>query len=292
MFKLSVITDEVSQDLQTAVNLAKEFNLDGIEIRSVWEKDPQNLDESDIRRIREIVTRNKLQVSCIASPFFKCDLDNPKEYDQHIEILEKCVRLAKELDTNIIRGFAFWRKGKLEDYLDRIIDQYQKPLGIIEKEKVILGVENEASTSLGNGRELKLFLDRIESPNVKVVWDPGNNISTWTLAEKGEIPYPDGYELIKDKIVHVHIKDLCLNPDTGKGEAVPLGTGEVDYPGQFRALIRDNYNGYVSLETHYRPKVRLDEDIVQRPVGSAFSADGEAGSRECLENLRRMLKEL
>lgn len=36
MFKLSIISDEVSQDIRVAASFARKFNLDGLEIRSVW----------------------------------------------------------------------------------------------------------------------------------------------------------------------------------------------------------------------------------------------------------------
>ncbi|NIR00558.1 MAG: hypothetical protein GTN78_10215, partial [Gemmatimonadales bacterium] len=34
--KLAVFTDEVSQDLETALKLAVRYNLDGVELRTVW----------------------------------------------------------------------------------------------------------------------------------------------------------------------------------------------------------------------------------------------------------------
>ena len=36
MFKVGIIGDEASQDFQTVVDMAVEFNLDSIEVRSVW----------------------------------------------------------------------------------------------------------------------------------------------------------------------------------------------------------------------------------------------------------------
>jgi sugar phosphate isomerase/epimerase len=41
---------------------------------------------------------------------------------------------------------------------------------------------------------------------------------------------------------------------------VPVGSGSIDYKGQFEALRRDNYDGTISLETHYR---RPDGDKIE-----------------------------
>ena len=129
-FKLSVITDEVSQDLETVAKFANRFKLDGIEIRTVWNRKPQDLVDK-VDEIREILKKYDLKVSAIASPFFKADIDSEEEYQEHLEILKNCISLAKSLDTNIIRGFTFWRKNNLDEYLERIIEKFQKPLAII-----------------------------------------------------------------------------------------------------------------------------------------------------------------
>ena len=83
MFKIGVIGDEISQDFQTVVNVVKELNLDSIEIRSVWDKPPQELTESDINEMKRILDGTGVQIVGIASPFFKCDIDNAQERQEH-----------------------------------------------------------------------------------------------------------------------------------------------------------------------------------------------------------------
>src|SRR5262245_53430083 len=73
-FKLSVITDEISQDLGHALEVAsKEFGLGYVELRSLWDKNIINLDEKEIRETRRLVEKFSLQVTDIASPLFKTD---------------------------------------------------------------------------------------------------------------------------------------------------------------------------------------------------------------------------
>jgi len=68
MIKLGVFSDEVSQNLATAIALAKEFNLNGLEIRSVWDKPPQELDDDDAAKIRGALDQAGLECYSIASP--------------------------------------------------------------------------------------------------------------------------------------------------------------------------------------------------------------------------------
>ena len=285
MFKLSIITDEVSQDLERVAKFAKKHDLQALEIRTVWNLKPQDL-LPKVGEIKRILAKYDLKVSAIASPFFKADIDNENEYKEHLEILKKCIELAKSLDTNIIRGFTFWRKGKLEEYIDRIIEKFQKPLEIIEGEGVILGIENEPSTFVANGRELAYFIERIKSKYVKAVFDPGNDI--WDPS--GEIPYPDGYNYVRKYIVHIHVKD-GIRKDK-EHEFTPIGEGQVDYEGLLKALIRDNYKGYLSVETHWRPKKKLSEELVTRPGGEAYSELGEEASDICVKNLKRIIEKV
>jgi len=287
MFKISVISDEVSQDLNRVAAFAKRFNLNGVEIRSVWGKGPHLLlQEAD--EIKRILSEYGLRVSAIASPFFKADIDNESEYREHLNMLRNCIELAIRLDAKIIRGFTFWRKGELERYIDRILEKHQKPLEIIEGEDIILGIENEPSTFVRNGRDLSIFLSRINSKKVKAVWDPGNNI----FDPSGEIPYPDGYRYVKNWIVHIHVKDGIRMGKDGKPEVTAFGEGEVDYRGQFKALKDDGYKGYISLETHWRPRRKISEDILVRPGGKAFSEEGEEASEICMHALLQMLSSI
>jgi len=285
VFKLSVISDEVSQDLIRVAEFARKFELDAIEIRTVWNKPPHQLLDH-VNEMLSILSRYGLKVCSIASPFFKCDIDNREEYLFHLDILRRCCELARKLEVDIIRGFTFWRKGRYEDYEPRIIELFQKPLEIIEDEGVFLAIENEPSTFTTNGRLVSMIIEKLGSKYVKAVWDPGNDIGD----PYGEKPFPEGYSYVKRHIIHVHIKDA--KKIDGEVVPVPVGEGDVDFRGQFKALRDDRYKGYLSLETHWRPRKRLTEEQVTRPGGEAFSEAGEEASEICMRNLISIIESL
>lgn len=287
MFKKGVITDEISQDFQRAVFLAVKYKLDGVEIRSVWENGPHELSKKDIKKIREILNDTSLEVCCISAPFFKCDIDNMNEIEEHMEILKKCIHLAQTLGTNYVRGFTFWKKGSFEENFEKIISRFEGPLKLLKKEGVTLVLEFDPGVFASNAVKLVRIIDKICEPQVKALWDPGNDI----FSTDGEIPYPDGYKIIKPYMLHMHIKDAVRLPD-GRVNGVPIGEGQVDYRGQFRELIKSDYNGYVVLETHYRPKYDISETLLALPKGSAFSQLGYEGTEECLIKWHVMMEEL
>lgn len=287
MFKKGVITDEISQDFRTAADLALKYRLDGVEIRSVWEKGPHELDRNDISSIKKILADSGLRVCGISSPFFKCDIDNQTEIEHHIEILKRCIGLAHDLETGLVRGFTFWDKGGFDTDLKKIACRFEEPLKIIEKENVTLVLEFDPNVYATNAGKLKRVIEELNSPFVKALWDPGNDI----YDPDGEIPYPDGYETIKPYMVHMHMKDAKRLSDN-KVISMPIGEGDVDYRAHFDELIKSGYDGYVVLETHYRPKHDIGEELFALPKGSAFSYLGYEATEECLIKWENLLSTL
>jgi sugar phosphate isomerase/epimerase len=284
--KLAVFTDEVSQDLDRAVKLATRFGLDGVEIRSVWNKPVQHLSAEELARIKRTLEAHRLRVCAIASPVFKCELDDEPAQRDHVDYLRSCIRIAKEFDTNIIRLFTFWKRGPSKPVWQRIKRQFRPAVPIAEDAGVILGLENEASTYVATAAEAKQFITEIGSPVVKVVWDPCNEV----YAGEGITPYPDAYELVAPWVVHLHVKDARRDPTSSEAQVMPVGEGAVDWKGQLRELIARKYDGFASLETHWRPQA-LTEEQMNRPGGESFSEAGEYASQVCMENLLEILGE-
>ena len=52
------------------------------------------------------------------------------------------------------------------------------------------------------------------------------------------------------------------------------------------------HEGYVMLETHYRPKHDISEELMALPKGSAFSYMGYEATEECLIKWNELLSSL
>ncbi len=284
--KLAVFTDEVSQDLNTAVRLAVRHRLDGVELRTVWSKPVQHLTEEEVGRVRRSLEQRELSLAAIASPVFKCELDDEAANRDHLDYLRSCIRIARELGTDVVRVFTFWKRGPSEPVWARVKRRFRPAVSIAEEAGVVLAVENEPTTYCATAAETKRFAAEIDSPAVRVVWDPGNEIH----AEEGITPYPDAYEMVKPFVAHVHVKDASRHPTTGVPRLTPVGEGDVDWKGQLRGLLSSSYGGYVSLETHWRPKA-LPENSLNQPGGEGFSEAGEYATDLCLQNLMSILAE-
>jgi len=269
MFKLGVITDEISQDVERAAAVSKEMGLDCIELRGCWGKNIKDLTNAEVQRIKKIAKAAELQVICLASPFFKCTIANEAEVKEHLDFLPRLAEMTKLFDADIIRGFAFWSTENPAQHWEKAIMKLREAADICEDEGIMLALENEHATLVGTGREARMAVDAVGSKSLRIVWDAGNAFCA------GEIPCPEGYLQVRGDTVHVHVKDAVRDMATGKIRFVAVGTGEIDYRSQFKALREDGYEGCVSIETHYR-----------------IQNDGEKSTRETCASLRGLLKTL
>ena len=278
MYKTRVITDEISQDLPFAARVAREYGLQGLEIRSVNEKNPFQMNADDLRFVKQIAYDSGLEICCVSSPMFKCSLDDLETRRAHMDSFRRMMDTMHSWNTKLIRCFNFFNLHDGGKRTPEIVDAFQPVADIAEDAGVTVVLESEPSVNAVNIAELVKFFKAVGRREIGAVYDPGNEAVDVTAP----LPYPDGYELLKPYIRHVHVKDMLR----GEIETPALiGEGTVDFHGVFAALKRDKYNGWCSLETHYRMKRLSDEDLV-RPQGSSFSEGGYEASRLYLDRLR------
>lgn len=283
LFRKSIITDEISQDFEEAADVAARYGCEAVEIRSVWGKQPHELSEADIEKINSILDKYGLKTCAVSASVFKCDIDNRGEIEEHYGRLRKSAELALKTGAQYVRGFTFWRKYALDSVLDRIAAELRRASEIIGEYGKTLVIENEPATPTATAAELLTLFERLDAPNVMINWDPGNQV----YFDGGEPPsYPDGYESIKRYVRHVHIKDavkdLCVAP----------GKGLLDIKGQLAALLRDGYDGFVSLEPHFRLEGDLSGEAIKAPGGDDFSREGRAPSEISLAHLNSVTDEI
>src|SRR5207249_3965820 len=158
-FRIAVINDEIGQDFGHVCEIAsKEFGMEWIELRGMWNKNLLKLDAKEIEEARRILERNKLRVTDIASPLFKVDWkDAPKSkyspkrdqfnadftFDQQDEVLDRCIELAKAFRTDRVRCFDFWRLEDQAPFRAAINQKILDAANTAGKKGITLVLENE-----------------------------------------------------------------------------------------------------------------------------------------------------
>jgi L-ribulose-5-phosphate 3-epimerase len=106
---------------------------------------------------------------------------------------------------------------------------------------VRVALEIEWECAVATRSEAAEVLGAMATDGLGIVWDPGNEARLTGAASP-----PDGEAAVRERIVHVHVKDV-----DERGEWARVGSGLVDWRGELRRLAADGYDGLLSLETHY-----------------------------------------
>lgn len=260
LFPLAAITDEFSQDLETAVRTMAEIGMTGAELRMLFGKNIIDLSNPELDRASEIVARHGLEIVSIASPLLKCVLPDSPEVDARFQqdvfaathtfedqprLAGRALEIAERTGARIVRVFSYWRAVQPEACFERVARALERLAGQAGLHGRTIGLENEHACNIATGAETARLLEAVAHPNLKVVWDPANAYVS------GETPFPDGYRRLPvDRIAHVHAKDCRV--EGHRPIWCALGEGGIDWKGQIRALADDDYKGWISLETHWQ----------------------------------------
>ena len=255
-FPLGVTTDEIDDDVLTAVKMLKEFGLSWAEIRNVYGKYNTAQPKEKIHEIRSILDEHAIRVNVLGTGFFKVPLppDTPAGHtalDEQWTLLDGAIERAQILGTNKIRIFAFtYRATEQPDpaAYPRIYELLREASRRAKaKSKAIrLCIENVGQSYVWSGQQAGELLKHIKEENIALTWDPNN------AAETGEHSFPDGFShLDPARIHHVHLRDFRKG-ENGKVQWCAVGDGIMDNLGQIRALRKAGANCSYTLETHWK----------------------------------------
>ena len=279
--KLSIISDQVSQDLEEALKIIVKEGYEYVELHNVFGHFIETCTKEEVEIIKHLLSQYHVKVSNIASTlFFLCplyqgdevSLFNPGFYSiqgdlkYHLKVLEHACWIANELDCPKIRVFPFrWpdnRKGPYgtkQDF-EKIIENIKKALDISKKYHVTLMLENCPYSHLPKGKMTLQVVQAINDPYLKLLWDPANSYRAirenvpkeymdWSLEEELLHIYP--------YLGHIHLKNYHYVSGLVKPFVhVPLLNGDIDYKTLVKS-IQETCDCILSLEPEVDKKGTL-----------------------------------
>ena len=285
--KISVVTDEVSSDPETAFEILRSWGVENVELRGIddsrypvvsdyWQvRLPQLLDEFGLRVIA--ISPGLFQAPPPGRPrpplFFnragdmravRDILHDEARLEDHLQqLLPASIEAAQRLGAASIICFAFFNR---QDHTDAapVSDAAVQVMRYAADRVAEAGLTLNIEVSEPSQRTADL-VRRVDHPALGVNWDPG-------AAYQGgeEVPYPDGFAQLRPFVRHVHFKDVATEPATGARTVVVDGV--IDWHGAFAALRADGFDGYISVETHRRPKIASTFQMLQRLRGLVAQA--------------------
>jgi sugar phosphate isomerase/epimerase len=264
--KIGVISDSFRLGLREGLKKAKEVGADGVQIYAVsGETDPANLSAQARKELRRYIEDLGLEISALCGDLGGHGFQDRKANPAKIEKSKRILELALELGTNIVTTHIGIVPEDPHSEAYEAMQAACAELGRYAKSmKAYFAIETGPETAA----HLKSFLDTLGTNGVSVNFDPANMVMV-----TGDDPV-QGVRLLKDYIVHTHVKDgvrlravdprevygaLGYEPMTHESIAdmassglafreVPLGEGAVDFNAYFAALQEIGYTGYLTIE--------------------------------------------
>jgi sugar phosphate isomerase/epimerase len=161
-------------------------------------------------------------------------------WEQNLKNIRPTVKLAVELDLKLVTFHAgFLPHDEADPGFSKMIERLTIVAGLFAAENISLGLETGQETAAA----LATLLKKLDCPNLGVNFDPANMI----LYDKGD-PIA-ALRVLGPWIQQVHIKDAKRTQVSGTwGEEVPVGTGDVDWPGFFAKLKELRFTGDFVIE--------------------------------------------
>jgi sugar phosphate isomerase/epimerase len=183
-----------------------------------------------------------------------------------------------------VRIFSFYRTDPTVPEPERAAAQAREVLGPVQlPDGVRLALETGTRSNTPTVRLALRFLDTLGDERIGVLWDPGNT----AFSGFDPSPFPADFAAGSDRIVHVHVKD-----PRGTARYVRLGDGDLPWPQILAGLDAADYDGWLTLETHWRRDRELTPQQRDEPWGEDISAGGTEASAECIAVLRDWLDAL
>ncbi|MFN2134466.1 MAG: sugar phosphate isomerase/epimerase family protein [Candidatus Promineifilaceae bacterium] len=276
--KIGIVTDEISADPETALELAKEWGVNAVELRGFGSDRVPNFSAFKKQRLRELLLAYDVELTAISPGLFKCVYQEERarfplrtfdealyatwaaqqaECRRHLEeLLPRSIAFAQEMGVQRIISFAFSRGGAPAGPApEGLIDLLYKAAEQAGAASVDLLIEVEAGFWADTGVRTAAIVEAVNHPRLAINWDPGN------AYEAGDVPFPEGYEAARQFVRNVHFKDVHRQED---GSYHYVVDGDIDWEAQIAALRDDGYDGYITVETHMEPKVAAARQVSQR----------------------------
>lgn len=170
---------------------------------------------------------------------------------ERIDFLRFCIDIAAELESDCM---SFWSGTPIDEasdemLLERIAESLQPLIDYAADKDVTLGFEPEPGMFIDSMAAYDRMLQWIDAPNFKVTLDLGH------LYCQGEVPMVDYIRRYADRLVNVHIEDMCA----GVHEHLMFGDGEIHFPPVIEGLVDAGFQGGVHVElsrhSHKAPEI-------------------------------------
>ena len=257
----SGFADEAGASIDVQIKATKEAGWKYIELRNIDGVNITDITDEAFDTVCQKLADAGIQVNAFGSnvanwgksPF------SEKDFERSCEELKRAVPRMKALGVPYLRAMSFKAAGTpitLENSAS-ILEKVKKLVEICEDNGIVYCHENCMNYFSQSYELIARLSDAIPSKSFAFLYDSGNQV--YKDNKMGTEPFEKQtawgmYQAMKDRIVHVHIKDGVPVRDEKTGAYTDkftfAGEGNADVPRILRDLKASGYDGGYSIEPH------------------------------------------
>lgn len=280
-FILSAFADEIDPRLDVQMDVLEQHGISYIETRGVGGKNITEYSPEEVREIKKQLDDRGFRISAIGSPIGKIGITD--DFGPHMESFKRTLEIAKILETRYIRMFSFYipEGDKPEKYRDEVMDRWRQFLEATEGTGIMLLHENEKGIYGDTPQRCLDLVKAMDSANLKLIFDPAN------FVQCDVVTYPEAYELLREHVVYMHIKDAVYSDH----RVVPAGQGDGRVKDILESLYKSGFDGFLSIEPHLWNFVGFAE-LENRKIEASTEDSGPEKFAIAAYALKKLIREI
>ena len=269
------IADEAGESLDLQIKAHRELGWNGIELRNIDSMCVTDLPDADFDASLQKLSDAGIQVVGFASQIANWARTIDGDFEVDRRELQRAIPRMEKCGAKFIRVMSYPNSKEnplcQEDWRDEVVRRFQ----ILAKTAADSGITLVHENCHGWGSQSPAhaieFLERVDSPALKIVFDTGNEYQHDTV---------DYFRTVRDRIVHMHIKSWKIGEDEKPQSCFPdeahSGTSTI-----LQQLLDEGYDGWYSIEPHMIAVIHL---------GKSADEDPETAYRLYVEYGQRLMK--
>jgi sugar phosphate isomerase/epimerase len=261
-FPLSGLADEAADDIDGQISAHKALHWSCLELRLLHGRQFSSaaVSDDDFRCAVDKIESAGMHVSSYASAIGNWSRPIAGDFQIDLSDLRVLIPRMQRTRTRFVRTMG-WVRGEASDesWRDECVRRYKEMAKMAADGGILLLHENCEGWGGLSGDHARQFIERVNHPNVRYLFDIGNT------ASYGQPTMPF-YKEVLPFVEYVHIKDCRRNPAGGKSSAFTYaGEGDAHVREILIDLIRRGYKAGVSIEPHVASIVHLGEGTKASP---------------------------
>ena len=244
---IGIVTDEVSRNLEEAIELCQEWGIAHYELREGSTGRVPAFTPDELKRLDRLV-ENGGTITAVSPGIFKGHIEDKARWTREAQdTFPRAIDLAQRLGCTTLIAFGFEESdGRSENRL-QVLKAFESIAEQVASAGMRIALENEPGFWIDRPDTTVALLDEIRHPLLRLNWDPAN------LHWSGQEPDDEAVDQLKDYIINLHVKDFAPGDDENPWK--PLGEGIVPWKDLLPEILNNVPLSQVTLETHCEPLV-------------------------------------